>query len=330
MIDVAQDAGVSRATVSLVMRNSPLVAETTREKVYRSIQKLNYVYNRNAASLRKSATETIGLIITHITNPFFSEMVLGVEDVLDAAGFQLLLTNTRENPDKERRILQNFIEQRVDGIIMCPAYDSDRNFLESLKDVRIPFVLVARYYQDYDHDYVGTDNVNGAMKATRHLLDEGHTRVAFIGGPEHSSAREERVQGFAYILNQQGYELEAGLNIPTDVSRDGGYRGLEETITRYPPPTAALCYNDIVATGVIQALQARGLTPGKDFSVIGFDDIALASLMRPAISTVSVNPPGIGRAAAERLLKKIQGEEQVSHRIFLGNSLTLRETTKPV
>src|SRR6266516_676081 len=179
LVEVARDAGVSRATASLVLRGSDLVADETRERVLASMRKLGYVYHRGAASLRTQHSQTVGLIVPDVTNPFFAEMTVGIEARLDQARHVVLLGNTAETLNKQERLLAMMQEYRADGVLLCPATGTSAEMIVRLRQWRLPFVLFVRYVEGVDADYVGADNIRGAELATEHLISLGHQRIAF-------------------------------------------------------------------------------------------------------------------------------------------------------
>jgi LacI family transcriptional regulator len=326
LLDVARHAGVSRATASLVVRDSPLVTEVTRQRVLASMQKLGYVYHRAAATLRTQRSHTVGLVIPDITNPFFAELTLGIEERLDEANYVVVLTNTSESPEKQNRILTAMYENNADGILFCPAVGTSREAFAMLFQEHLPVVLLVRYLFDADSDYVGTDNVLGAELAVEHLIAHGHQRIAFIGGPATSSARLERLQGYQNALQRHNLSVDEALLPTSSTTRDGGHQAILPLLALDDPPTAALCYNDVVAFGVMLGLQANGRILGQDFAVIGFDDIAEAALWHPPLTTISIRPRQIGRLAAQRLLERIARPEDPPERVILPPSLVVRSS----
>jgi LacI family transcriptional regulator len=326
LLEVAHDAGVSRATASLVLRGSDLVADETRERVLASMRKLGYVYHRGAASLRTQRSHTIGLLVPDVTNPFFAEMTVGIEERLDQAQHVVLLGNTAETLNKQERLLAMMQEYRADGVLLCPATGTSAQTLVRLRQGRLPFVLFTRYVDRVDADYVGTDNVRGAELATEHLIALGHQRIAFVGGPANSSARRDRLQGYQHALMRHGLPVDPALQITSSTTREGGHDCIRVLLERAEPPTAVLCYNDIVAFGVMLGLQASGYVPGRDVAVIGFDDIAEAALWRPALTTVAISPRQIGEEAARLLLERIAAPDTAARQIILRPKLIVRDS----
>jgi LacI family transcriptional regulator len=326
LVDVAKDAGVSRATASLVVRNSPLVTDETRDKVLAAMDRLHYVYNRAAATLRSQRSHTIGLVIPDITNPFFAEMTLGCESYLQEQDYTFLLANSAENLDKQVRLLDAMYEHAVDGVLLCPATGTRPQDIERMRHSRLPFVLTVRYVPDTAADYVGADNAAGAEAAVEHLITLGHKRIAFIGGASASSARYDRWRGYQQALEKHDLPVDPALSFIGPVTRDGGKRGLVQLLGMPNPPTAALCYNDVVALGVMIGLQSAGRTPGVDFSVIGFDDIEEAALWQPPLTTVAIDPQGIGAAAAQLLINRINDPNGENQRVILEPRLMVRSS----
>ena len=326
--DVAEDAGVSRATASLVLRDSPLVATHTRARVRASMQRLGYVYNRVAASLRAQQSRAIGLTVTDITNPFFAELTISIEAHLDEADYAVLLTHTGENVQKQHRLLETMRGYQVDGLILCPAEGTTGEALGQFIQWNVPFVLVARYLPDLEADYVGMDNILGARLALDHLLEQGHQRIAFIGGPETASARYDRLAGYQEALIRHGISAAKALTVPSAVSREGGYQAVRHLLEHPDPPTAALCYNDVVAFGAMLGLEAEGRRVGRDFALVGFDNVADAALVRPSLTTIGVPPSEMGKMAAALLLDRIQDPELPAQKHILSPKLIIRQSSR--
>ena len=326
LTDIAADAGVSRATVSLVLRNVPVVAGPTRERVLDSMRRLGYVYHRGAANLRTQRTHAIGLIVTDITNPFFAEIIVAIEDKLGSAGYATLLGNTSETVGKQERLLASMLEYPADGILLCPAADKSDQFIDRIRDCRIPKVLFARNLPGVECDYVGVDNLCGARMAVEHLVALGHRRIAFIGGAVEVSSRKERVDGYAIALRKNGIRVDARDIVTCSPDRLGGYQTMSQLLAERQQPTAALCFNDMVAMGALQALANNGKSPGEDFAIIGFDDVVEAALCRPRLTTVATVPGKIGQASAELLLERISNPDRPTRRLIFKPKLIIRES----
>jgi LacI family transcriptional regulator len=326
LTDIAADAGVSRATVSLVLRNVPVVAEETRQRVLSSMRQLGYVYHRAAASLRTQRTHAVGLIVTDITNPFFAEIIVAIEDKLGNAGYVTLLGNTSETVSKQERLIATMQEYPADGLLLCPAMDRSTTVAKRIQNCRIPRVLFVRSLPGVDCDYVGVDNVFGALSAVEHLVVLGHRRIAFIGGASDVSSRKERVTGYENALRKSRCHVDPSRILTSPPNRQGGYQAMQQLLRLPEIPTAALCFNDMVALGAMQALSAAGKTAGQDFALVGFNDVAEAALCRPALTTIATTPGKIGEAAAELLLDRFAHPMRPNRKLILRPRLIVRES----
>ena len=326
---VADDAGVSRSTVSLVLRNSPLVAEETRQRILKSIEKLGYVYNRGAASLRTNRTHIVGLIVTDITTPFYAELTSGVETELNATGYITLFANTMDALSKQERLLELMQEHRVDGVLLCPAKGTTPEVLESLSR-HLPTVMIVRYLREAKIDFVGADDVKAGELAANYLISHGHRKIAFIGGPSNSSTRQDRLRGYENSLHQHNIEIDTQWLIPTPATRNGGYQAIQQLLDQHGPPTACICYNDVVAFGASLGLQAMGCVPGKDFAVMGFDDIAEAGIWQPPLTTIAIEPRRIGAIAANLLMERVNQPDAAPRQLLLPVRLIERKSCNSV
>lgn len=322
--DVARQANVSPSTVSLVLRNSPLVAEKTNDLVREAIAALGYVYNRGAANLRSRKTQTVGLIISEITNPFYAEMVAGIDAVLDRCDRIAFIANTAESVSRQDRFIQRIREQGVDGVILTAAEGTDAEVTARLRSWGLPFVQALRQVSGNTSDYVGPDYRMGIALAVQYLVNLGHRRIAYIGGARKTSATRERMAGFRDSLAL--HNLAPGPIVPCIATREFGAMAIRSLLTSENPPTAAVCYNDITAFGVIHGLIELGRKPGRDFGVVGFDNIAEAALGRPALTTIAIEPRQIGEQAATLLLRRIENLEGRAERIILPARLIIRDT----
>jgi LacI family transcriptional regulator len=310
IVDIARAAGVSKSTVSLVLQESPLVRAVTRERVRDAISRLGYVYHRGAANLRKSVSDVVGMVINDLTNPFFAEMTVGLESGLQAAGLVPFLANTGESPRRQAEVMRTMREHGALGYILCPAIGTDAEMLAEIEAWGLPVVTVMRRLRAGWISSVAPDNIGGAKRATEHLLTLGHRRIAFLGGRAGMVVQEDRRAGWACALEGAGLPADPGLVAEATPNRDGGIAALHQVLALPEPPTAALCFNDVIAIGVLHGLAARNLVAGRDFAVVGFDDIADASLIQPALTSVAVESRRLGERAAGILLDQLRGDRQ--------------------
>ena len=286
---------MSKSTVSLVLQNSPTVAATTREDVRRAMAELGYVYNRAAANLRSSQIGLIGLVINDLRNPFFTEFATSVQMALSEAGFAVVLANTDEDPKLQQRAIAGMVEHGVSALIISPAYGDDEAFA-LLERAGVPALQVLRKVSERTDlfPFSVPDYGHGSAMATQHLIDQGARRIAFVGGVEGRPVTQERMSGYLTTMEAAGLETHVILGRPT---RAFGRSQAEATGF-----DAALCFNDLVALGMLSGLTHRGIKVGQDFRLVGFDDIEESSQALPGLTSVHCDIEGFGRRAAEAIL----------------------------
>lgn len=304
--EVADKAGVSLGTASNALRKKDVVSKKTHTKVIETAEELGYVYNRYAAQLRTNRSNTISLIVPNISNPFFSELTDEVEQFLEKEDCRLLLSRTSDSIDRQTRCIKSSIEYGVDGILLCPAIGTKSINLRSIGVSGIPLVLFTRRVANFSADYVGVDNVKGAVIATEYLLSRGHKRIAFVGGSSQSTTRVERFSGYRQALTKSSRTYDSSIVVECESTIRGGYKGIEKMLQYPNPPTAVVCYNDIIAFGVILGLWAQKLTPGREVSVVGFDDISTAAIWMPPLTTISNPPATIAEEVVQLLFNRIK------------------------
>jgi len=304
--DIADAVGVSRATVSLVLRGSPLVHVDTRARVEAELKRQRYVYNRGAANLRRRTSTSVALVINDLANPFFAEFAAGVDEALGEQGYVTLLGSTGESPARQQAVLGSLMEHTPAGVILSPAEGSDVAELHTMLDARANVLLFNRELAGADDwGFLGLDNQRGAQLATEHLIALGHRRIAFYGGHADSSSCRQRRAGHAQAMRQAKLPVDPAWLIESAPNRLEAAARHGELFAHDAPPTAAVCYNDTVALGLMLGLLARGIRPGQDFAVTGFDDIPEAAVSTPALTTLAAQPRARGRQAAQLVLAQL-------------------------
>src|SRR3954470_10777064 len=230
IIDIARAAGVSKSTVSLVLRGSPMVKGETRERVTKAMEAHGYVYNRGAASLRRARTDIIGMVINDLANPFFAELAIGIERALQNSGFVPFIANTAESVVRQAEVVRSMREHGAAGIIMCPALDTDAREVESLASRGVPLILAIRRILGARTSLVASDNVAGAARATRHLIALGHRRIAYVGGAERMVVHQDRMAGFAQVLEAAGLAVVPGLTAESMPTKEGGFEAMDRLL----------------------------------------------------------------------------------------------------
>ncbi|AXN39329.1 LacI family DNA-binding transcriptional regulator [Peribacillus butanolivorans] len=324
---VAKHAGVSTSTASLIVRNNPRISEATRKKVLKSMRELGYVYDRIAANLRSQSSDTVGIIITDISNTFFSEFLIGVHDALEEVGYTVLLGTTFDSVTKQDQLLSTMLEHRVGGLILCPVSESTQETINRLNEIDTPFVLAVRELPEVNSDYVGINYPEGARIAVNHLIEKGHKRIAFLGGIRESSTWIERMKGYREALSKAGLEVDESLMIDSAPTREGGLEAVFKVLNNPDPPTAIFCFSDLIAFGVMQGLRMKGLIPGQDIDIVGFDNVPVAEIYHPPLTTVSSFPQRMGKEAANLLHQKMVNIDHEQQRIILNPELIIRESS---
>jgi LacI family transcriptional regulator len=325
ILDVAAAAQVSKSTVSLVLKRSPLIPADTADRVREAARKLGYVYNSRAGELRGRRSKTIGVIVNDLMNPFFAEILIGVERKLVEAGYIVLMAHTNEDVERQGEVLRTMREQGAAGLVLCPAYGTPPGVTKEVESWGVPMVVMVRTLGPGKYDFAGADNERGVYAATKHLLETGHKRIGFLGGRT-GVVLEQRLKGFRAALAERGLEFDEKLLLAAQPTRQGGYETMSTLLDTEPQATAAVCYNDVVAFGALSALGERGLRAGKDFALMGFDNVQAAVHSNPPLSTVDVRPSELGEHAAAILLDRIQTPSRAKQTYLVDPYLVLRQS----
>jgi len=281
--DVARHANVSIATVSHVTNSTRFVAAETRARVLRAIEELRYVPSATARSLKTQRSGIIGMIMPNNSNPFFAEVIRGVEDVCFEHGYNLILCNSDDAPQKQVRYVRVLNERQVDGLVVLSSGD-EGNLYKLLDETGLPHVIVDRDASASDTDIVQVDHEHGGYLAASHLLSLGHRRIACISGPKNLSPIHQRVKGYTKALKEAGITAAPGSLRESDFTSAGGFAAMQHLLTLHPRPTAVFACNDLMAIGAICAAASVGLRIPEDLSIVGFDNVALAQFTNPPLT----------------------------------------------
>ena len=327
MRDVAKKAGVSPITVSRVVNHSGYVSKKTRARVEAVIEELNYVPNMLGPSLRFRQTMTLAVVVTDVTNPFFTTLTRGVEDVAQANGYSTILCNTDESETKQEQYLQMLLQRRTDGILLVPA-SSQAEPIRMIQSQGIPVVVLDRQVEGVEVDIVRADSEGGAYHLTQHLLSLGHRHIMILTGPHSVSTSVDRVKGFLRALEEAGREADDDQICWGNYSRESGYEMARMVAERRPRPTAIFAGNNFIASGAIQAFREKGLRVPQDIALVTFDDIPPNYTLEPFLS-VAVQPAReMGRQGAKLLLERIKGEGELTCRqIVLPTEIIIRTSS---
>ncbi|HVX43639.1 MAG TPA: LacI family DNA-binding transcriptional regulator [Mycobacteriales bacterium] len=325
--DVAARAGVSIATVSRALNDRARISGTTRERILRIAADLGYEPNEIARSLTGKASRTVALLLPDIANPFFPELVSGVQSVTDANEHLLLLCRTSDDEQKVVRDLSILRRKQVDGVILVAGSLAGGPITEQVPD--FPLVLMDRDIPVTGADLVAVDHRRGARLAVEHLLDLGHRSVAHIAGPPGLPVSRARRAGWRAALRSAGLVADTGLIRTGDFLEDGGYRATKSLLAGEAEFTAIFAANDLTAIGALAALSESGIdVPGR-MSVVGFDGIHLAKYTAPTLTTVAQPIFELGRRATELLLDRLTGERRRPEKVVLDTELIVRGSSGP-
>ena len=325
--DVAKLAEVHPSTVSRVINDDSRISEKTKNKVLLIIKKLGYTPNAIARGLKIKRTYTLGMLIPDITNPFFAEIARGVEDAANKNNFNVILCNTDDKLKKERTYLEILKGKRVDGLILGTAHVKDKSILE-LEMKKFPYILISRNIEGLDKNCIIVDDVEGGMMATEYLIKLGHRRIAHITGPLKTRSALNRLKGYKLALKKYNIEYMDELVEEGDFRIKGGYQAMKKFLKLLEPPRAIFAANDLLALGAMQAIQKKNFHIPEDFSVIGFNDIELASFVYPALTTIRQPMLEMGELAVKMLLRIIEEGEFNQRKIVLKPKLIIRESCR--
>ena len=293
-------------TVSRVINNSGHIGPETRAKVNQAIVELGYMPNVLARQLRSKRTKTIALVLTDITNPFFTTIARGVEDTARAQGYAVMFCNTDESEAEEIEYVRMLIQRRVDGILLVPATDSSGS-LQLLHKHGLPVVVLDRHVRSGQVDEVRTDSEAGAYLAIRHMIDLGHRRIAVLTGPADVSTSMDRVAGYRRALAEESLEPDSRYILFGEYNDASGFEMTQRILAARPRPTALFAANNFIAFGAIQALREAGLSIPEEMSIAVFDDLPPGRVLDPSLTVVSQPAYEIGRRAAELRLERFDG-----------------------
>jgi LacI family transcriptional regulator len=321
--DVAQETGLALSTVSNALAGKSHVSDRTRALVQAVAERLGYRASAVARALRMQRSFTIGVLIADVSNPSSADFVRGVEDVVSREKCTLLLCNTDGDEEKQLSHMRTLIDRQVDGMVLISQHCSSPKVRELL-DVSVPFVLVQRRSAKHKDNYVGSDNCEGLRQAIHYVHSLGHRRIGFVQGPEDSSSARERLESFLSTAGGLKLNVEPDLIYRGDYTFGGGLEAGKYFCGMRRRPTCILASSDINALGVIHSALDAGMDVPKDLSVVGLDDISLASFRRVDLTTIQLQKRDMGIAAAELLMKQIRQPLSRPQKIILPTKLIIR------
>ncbi|MCR4706410.1 MAG: LacI family transcriptional regulator [Clostridiales bacterium] len=327
--EIAALCNVSKATVSRVINNNPKgVGEETRKRVLEAIEKLNYRPNALARSIATARSGMVGLVVPDVSNFFYPAVIRGVMDCMENRGGSVLIANSDYDPKKEAEALLRMIDRRVDGIILCSGA-SNAEFLKEFKKYSVPVALMGRSFDLALSDVsISGDNVKGGYKSAKYLLDGGCRRIAYLEGKFSTSGGTQRLEGYRRAHAEAGIEVDESLLMEGDYTIGFGREAAHRIAERRNEIDAVMTGSDLVAIGLTLELLSCGIRVPEDIEVIGYDDIELASVFHPALSTISKPHYDMARVITKQLMKIVEGEKVRLPHMTVEPELILRETTR--
>jgi LacI family repressor for deo operon, udp, cdd, tsx, nupC, and nupG len=301
--DIARAAEVSHSTVSRALSDSPLVSAETKSRIQRLAREMGYSPDAQARSLVMGKTQTIGVVVTTITDPFIAEVVQSIETTAHQHDYSVILASSKAEPEREIAAVEMLHSKRVDGVVVTSSRVGAL-YQAHLDRLGVPVVLLNSHTKEcgsYTFS-INVDNRHGAFLATDHLIQLGHLRIAYIAGPANHSDDLDRLAGYGEALASARLPFDPALVIAGTGEIGGGHRALPQLLALDPPPSAAFCYNDMTAIGLLHMARAHGLQVPGDLAVVGFDDIPFASYVQPPLTTIAQPKPEMGRQAVEMVL----------------------------
>ena len=332
--DIAKAAGVTHPTVSRALNNHPAIAEKTRERIVELAQQMGYVPNAAARGLKTKRTRALGAILHQIDDPFWSEVLEGVDTVLLSEGYSLFIAATHNEKQREKEVVQAMVERGVDGVLLLsPNFREEQcRFLNSYD---LPMVMVNNEGVGECRYFISNDDEYGARLITKHLIDLGHTRLAYLG-KQHSASNRNRLAGFRTEMHAARLPIDKKLIYHTSAGNPiGGEEGAEYLLSLDEIPSGIVCYNDFLAVGVYNVLQEKGLRIPQDVSVTGFDNILIAAYLYPPLTTFHQMKFELGQGAARMMLEVLSSQQHnleypASKKASIKGALKIRASTTSV
>jgi DNA-binding LacI/PurR family transcriptional regulator len=329
--DIAAELNLSVSAVSKALNDYPDIGAETRELVKETARRMGYRPSAAARSLRTRRTDTIGLVFClidrHLTDPYYLDLLASIGEECARHGFDLLLSACTDR-DLERSAYERMVGgQRVDGMILTGTRQGDER-IAYLVEREFHFVALGRSEQDGDFPYVDVDGAKGVSEGVQHLIDQGYQRIGFVGLPEELICAEHRCQGYRSALERNGLVLDPRLGIHCEhLTQEAGYEAMQDLLELDEPPDAACVCSDEMAIGAMKAVQERGLTVGRDFGIVSFDDIPMAAQVRPALTSIRQPIYEVGTRLCQMLIRLIQGEHVPERHVILEPTLVVRESS---
>ena len=326
MRDVAERAGVSKATVSHVINDTRFVEDTTKERVQSAIKELGYRPNIIARSLTTQRTRMIGYIVSDVTNTFFGEIMRGIEDVLISNNYSIMVCNTNEVLEREEYYIDLLLRQGVDGIIAAATSQNWQALSEASK-LNIPIVLLDRTFDNASSPYVGVNNRQGAYLGTKHLIEQGYEKIGILSGFQRLSTMRERLSGFEMAMAEHNIHVRDDWSLSSPLSIEDGNKAIKQLMQSDDRPSAVFICNNLLSLGALMGLQELGLRCPDDVAIVGFDDHPWAQVSDPPLTVVRQPTYAIGQSAADKILGALNGNRTDIPSAIFNCELVIRQSS---
>ena len=331
--DIAKQAGVSHTTVSRALHNSPLISTQTTQRIHEIADRVGYHPSAAARSLKTNRSQVLGVIVSHIADPFFSEVLQGIDDVAQESGYSLFIASAQHNPDRENTIVQTMREHRVDGVILCSPHFTPEQ-CHQLSSYNIPIVAINNQSEEEFPFSIYHDDADGSRQVTQHLISLGHRKISYLGDSLSGRTTRQRLSGF--IQTMQEFDLPVMQEYIHQVPGNNAAQGLEwvdSLLHLRDKPTSVICYNDMMAVGVLKGLKQAGLIVPDDISVTGFDNILVSDYTQPPLTTIDQPKRFLGAEAGRMMLSQLRLDDHTDKHgtliKHLKGVLIIRKSTSP-
>jgi DNA-binding LacI/PurR family transcriptional regulator len=333
--DIAKKAGVSHSTVSRALHSNPLISEETTERIQQIAGEMGYLPSAAARTLKTNRSQVLGVVLSSVDDPFFSEILQGIEEVIQGSGYSLFIAAAHRDPEREREIVQTMVEHRTDGVIICSTSFSEEKSRQFLQ-YGVPIVVVNNQAAEEFRYSIYHDDIDGSQQVTRHLIELGHKRIAYIGNSISGRITLDRLTGFRQEMESAGLAIPAKyIHEASGGGAENGISVVEHFLNLPDRPTALVCYNDMMAIGVLKGMQQAGIRVPEDISITGFDNIVFSAYTNPPLTTLDQPKRFIGAEAARLLLELLdkplnkEWPAQQNVRILKGQLLVRESTASP-
>mgnify|MGYP001248607447 CR=1 FL=1 len=328
--DLARKLNISASTVSRALNNNPRISQKTRDKIKAAALELGYQPNTIASNLRNRKSNTIGIVVPLINRHFFSSVISGVEDIAFAAGYNVVISQSNDEWEKEQRIVRSMLANRVDGLIISIAMKTTRfDHLQLFADKKIPLVFFDRIVKEIDSDRVVVDDFNGGYKITKHLIEQGCKRIAHLTGPLNLQTYSDRKQGYMQALRDYGQKIDDELIIENNLTRADGLCAIKQLLNLKKRPDGIFCGNDTTALSAILHLKEIGVKVPEEIAIVGFSNEPFSEVVTPSISTIKQPGFEMGQKAAQMIINQIENKDNSLkfETVVMPNELIIRESS---